>query len=108
MNTDTLIGFEEIRQLLKKADIETLKNVSDFLELAGAEDPGKLYNNIIDKLGVIYNEWDADSCFGVNSTIKAIIEPPKSEDSPVFIQDDEIELDIPVMYYRDIETSVEG
>lgn len=83
MNTDTLIGFEEIHQLLKKADIETLKNVSDFLELAGAEEPGKLYNDIIDALGAIYDERKADSCFEINECIKNIIEPPKRDNEAI-------------------------
>lgn len=107
MDTDTLMGFEKICQLLQKADLETLKDVSDFLELVPAEDTTKMYNDIIDKLGVLYNEWDAVDWFRVYTTIQAIIEPPQREDKPIFIEDDEIQLDIPSMYYRVTETEME-
>lgn len=107
MDRDSSIALEEIRQLLQEADLETLKNISDFLELAPAEDTTKMYNDIIDKLSVLYNEWDADDCFRVNTTIQAIIEPPQREDKPIFIQDDEIELDVPRMYYKVTETEIE-
>jgi len=82
MSTE-LIEFDAICQLLKKADIKALEEITRYLELTPAEEAKRMYENIIDKLKVIYGEHGENSFFEVNEIIEAIIKPPFRENDTV-------------------------